>query len=41
MPNIDKQRRYPTIEKSQDFAKPVLRHLRKLIHDACPDVAGA
>jgi len=26
------------IEKSADFAKPVLSHLRKLIHKACPDV---
>src|SRR5262245_17354414 len=26
------------IAKSADFAKPILRHLRKLIHSACPDV---
>jgi len=26
------------IEKSADFAKPVLSHVRKLIHKACPDV---
>ena len=26
------------IEKAQDFAKPVLRHIRKLVHEACPDV---
>lgn len=26
------------IEKSADFAKPILNHLRKLIHEACPDV---
>lgn len=26
------------IAKSADFAKPVLNHLRKLIHEACPDV---
>ncbi len=26
------------IEKSADFAKPILTHLRKLIHKACPDV---
>ena len=26
------------IEKSADFAKPVLRHLRKIIHTGCPDV---
>ncbi|MBK9768568.1 MAG: YdeI/OmpD-associated family protein [Chloracidobacterium sp.] len=25
------------IEKSQDFAKPVLTHLRALVHSACPD----
>lgn len=26
------------IEKSADFAKPILNHLRELIHQACPDV---
>jgi len=26
------------IDKAQDFAKPVLKHLRKLVHEACPDV---
>lgn len=26
------------ISKSADFAKPILNHLRKLIHQACPDV---
>jgi len=26
------------IEKSQDFAKPILIHIRKLVHQACPDV---
>jgi uncharacterized protein YdeI (YjbR/CyaY-like superfamily) len=26
------------IAKSNDFAKPILTHLRKLIHQACPDV---
>lgn len=26
------------IDKSADFAKPVLEHLRKLVHTACPDV---
>jgi len=26
------------IEKSADFAKPVLTHLRKLVHKACPEV---
>jgi uncharacterized protein YdeI (YjbR/CyaY-like superfamily) len=27
------------IEKSQDFAKPVLRHLRKLVHEAAPEIS--
>ena len=27
------------IEKSADFARPILIHLRKLIHKACPDVS--
>jgi uncharacterized protein YdeI (YjbR/CyaY-like superfamily) len=26
------------IEKSADFAKPILHHLRKVVHTACPDV---
>jgi hypothetical protein len=26
------------IERSADFAQPILTHLRKLIHKACPDV---
>lgn len=26
------------IEKSQDFAKPILNHLRELVHNACPQV---
>ncbi len=26
------------IDKAQDFAKPILTHLRKLVHEACPDV---
>ena len=26
------------IAKSQDFAKPILKHLRELVHQACPDV---
>jgi uncharacterized protein YdeI (YjbR/CyaY-like superfamily) len=26
------------IGKSADFAQPVLKHLRELMHDACPDV---
>ncbi len=25
------------IERSEEFARPILRHLRQLIHDACPD----
>jgi len=26
------------IEKSKDFAKPILNHIRSLVHEACPDV---
>lgn len=26
------------IDKSQDFAKPILKHLRELIHKGCPEV---
>src|SRR5271154_4870442 len=26
------------IDKSSDFAKPVLNHLRSIVHKACPDV---
>ena len=26
------------IEKSKDFAKPILNHIRDLVHEACPDV---
>src|ERR687885_318163 len=26
------------IEKSADFARPILAHLRDVVHDACPDV---
>lgn len=26
------------IEKSKDFAKPILNHIRALVHAACPDV---
>src|SRR5688500_10593150 len=26
------------IEKSADFAKPILTHLREIVHSACPDV---
>jgi uncharacterized protein YdeI (YjbR/CyaY-like superfamily) len=29
------------IEKSADFAKPILTHLRQIIHEACPDVEEA
>jgi uncharacterized protein YdeI (YjbR/CyaY-like superfamily) len=32
-PEID---RY--IEKSAEFAQPILNHIRKVVHDACPDV---
>jgi uncharacterized protein YdeI (YjbR/CyaY-like superfamily) len=37
MPTID-PRIDAYIEKSQDFAKPVLTHLRALVHEVCPDV---
>lgn len=26
------------IEKSADFAQPILQHIRKIVHKACPDV---
>lgn len=26
------------IDKAQDFAKPILNHIRSLVHEACPDV---
>ena len=26
------------IEKSQPFAKPIIIHLRQLVHQACPEV---
>lgn len=26
------------IDKSADFAKPILKHLRKLVHQSCPEV---
>jgi uncharacterized protein YdeI (YjbR/CyaY-like superfamily) len=26
------------IEKSEDFAKPILKHLRELVHAACPEI---
>ena len=37
MPTVD-PRVDAYIEKSQDFAKPILNHIRKLVHAACPDV---
>ncbi|MEP7213773.1 MAG: YdeI/OmpD-associated family protein [Acidobacteriota bacterium] len=36
MPAID-PRVDAFIEKSADFAKPILLHIRKLVHTACPD----
>jgi uncharacterized protein YdeI (YjbR/CyaY-like superfamily) len=29
------------IEKSAEFAKPILKHIRKLVHSACPEVEEA
>ncbi|CAN5555468.1 hypothetical protein BH10BAC5_BH10BAC5_20830 [soil metagenome] len=26
------------IDKAKDFAKPILKHIRKVVHEACPDV---
>jgi uncharacterized protein YdeI (YjbR/CyaY-like superfamily) len=37
MPEFDK-RIDAYIEKSRDFARPILEHLRRLVHKACPDV---
>lgn len=37
MPTVD-PRVDAYIEKSADFAKPVLNHIRKLVHKACPDI---
>lgn len=37
MPTVD-PRVDAYIEKSAEFAQPVLNHIRKLIHKACPDV---
>ncbi|HQZ95247.1 MAG TPA: YdeI/OmpD-associated family protein [Pyrinomonadaceae bacterium] len=37
MPTID-PRVDAYIEKSNDFAKPILRHIRALVHEACPDL---
>lgn len=34
-----KDKRVDTIiSKSQPFAQPILKHIRKVVHDACPDV---
>ncbi|QQS40281.1 MAG: YdeI/OmpD-associated family protein [Acidobacteriota bacterium] len=33
LPDVDEY-----IAKSEDFAKPILAKLRKVVHDACPDV---
>jgi uncharacterized protein YdeI (YjbR/CyaY-like superfamily) len=32
-PKVDKY-----IENAEEFAKPILKHLRKLVHQACPEV---
>lgn len=37
MPTVD-PRVDAYIEKSADFAKPILVHIRKLVHKACPDI---
>ncbi|HEY3928678.1 MAG TPA: YdeI/OmpD-associated family protein [Candidatus Koribacter sp.] len=37
MPTTDK-RVDAYIAKSADFAQPILRHIREVIHDGCPDV---
>ena len=37
MPTID-PRVDAYIDKSKDFAKPVLNHIRSLVHEACPAV---
>ena len=37
MPTVD-TRIDAYIEKSADFAKPILTHIRKLVHKACPDI---
>lgn len=29
------------IERSADFARPILEHMRKIVHKACPDVVEA
>jgi uncharacterized protein YdeI (YjbR/CyaY-like superfamily) len=38
MPTIDPRVDAYIDNKAADFAKPILRHLRKLMHEACPDV---
>ena len=37
MPTVD-PRVDAYIDKSADFAKPILIHIRKLVHKACPDI---
>lgn len=37
MPNIDR-RVDDYINKSKEFAKPILNHLRMLVHKACPEI---
>ncbi|MEP6704812.1 MAG: YdeI/OmpD-associated family protein [Acidobacteriota bacterium] len=37
MPTLD-PRVDAYIDKSADFAKPILTHIRKLVHKACPDI---
>ena len=37
MPNID-PRIDAYIAKSADFAKPILKHIRAVVHEACPEV---
>ncbi|HLA94728.1 MAG TPA: YdeI/OmpD-associated family protein, partial [Pyrinomonadaceae bacterium] len=38
MPTLDPRIDAYIDNKAADFAKPILRHLRKLVHEACPDV---
>lgn len=38
MPTIDPRVDAYIDNKAADFAKPILRHLRKLVHEGCPDV---
>src|SRR5215203_7149530 len=37
MPTLD-ARVDAYLDKSADFAKPILTHIRKLVHKACPDI---